>query len=55
MAVPKKFVRINSGIRPDQHKYVKSLAKETSRKEKRDVPEAEIIRNMIDFYIERNK
>lgn len=44
-----KFVRINSGIKREQHKFAKDLAS------KKNISEGEMHREIFDFYIKNYK
>ncbi len=46
---PEVMIRINTRIRPEQYRFVKSLAGE------RNMGEGEVHREIIDFYIAKSK
>ena len=43
------LIRVNTRIRPEQHKFIKAEAKETKR------TEGEVFRNILDYYINKPK
>lgn len=46
---PLPMARINTRIRPDQHKYIKAVAKKTNQ------TEGEVFRTIIDIVIKADK
>lgn len=49
MKEKKVLVRINTRVSPEQHKYIKDLAKDLKK------GEGEVHREIIQFYIDKNE